>query len=85
MKRVIIIIMTMIFTLPLLTTSSWLQEEEAFEFGLKLINKFDAGTDAFNAAFDNYVDNHVDFRNPLISLAAYDKKWFDEDADLDNL
>ena len=34
MKRVIIVVLTMLFTFPLLTSSTYLEEEEAFSFGL---------------------------------------------------
>ena len=66
MKRVILVVLTMLFTFPFLTSSTYLEEEEAYKFGLDLIHDYSPYTEAFNSTFDNYVEETKGFRNPLV-------------------
>ena len=56
MKRVIVVVLTMLFTLPFLTSSTYIAEEESFLFGLEMINDYSPYSKPFNTTFDDYVD-----------------------------
>ena len=82
MKRVIIIVLAILFTFPFLTTSSYSEEEESYQFGIELIDSFEKYSPAFNQTFDNFIEEHKGFKSPLVSLSAYDKSWLDDDFDI---
>jgi len=48
MKRLIILVLILLFSVPLLTQSTYNAPETGYEFGLKLIDKLSTNTGAFN-------------------------------------
>lgn len=74
-RRVIMLVLAMMFSVPLFTISTYKDENNSYNFGLELVKFFENNTEAFNSAFDIYVDEHKDLRTPLIEVSAIDLYW----------
>ncbi len=59
-RRVIILVLSMLFSVPFLTLTTYKTENTSFQYGLKLIILYDSDTPAFNAMFDSFVSEHED-------------------------
>lgn len=69
-RRVIMLVLAMMFSVPAFTITTYKEENTSFEFGLELIGEFydEMNSAGFNATFNAYKDEHSDVRTPLISL-----------------
>ena len=81
-KRVITLVLGMMFCLPLFTNSLYVDDNTSYLFGLIVVDGFaDIGTD-FDIAWDNYISEHKDQFNPLIYLEVVNaRKWQTMDPD----
>lgn len=59
-KRVILLVLAMIFATPLFALGTYYQDETSYLYGLQLINVFDADPngEGFNISFNSYVNLH---------------------------
>ena len=75
-KRVVVLVLGMMFCLPLFTNSLYVDDNTSYLFGLVVVDGFvDSGTD-FDLAWNNYISEHKDLYNPLIYLEVVGfRKW----------
>lgn len=78
MKRLIILVLILLFSVPILTRTTYQAPETNYSFGLKLINTLEKNSDAFNFACQKFIDENKD---EVKAFAFYDfyfyKKGFD--------
>ena len=67
----------MMFSVPVFTLTTYVEEHTSYEFGLELIRTFsyDTSTEVFNVTFASYIDEHDGIRTPIINLLAKDRSW----------
>ncbi len=65
----------MLFSVPVLSVSTYIEVFAGFEFGLILMGSYETGSEGFNAAFDAYVLEQTQERTPLIILNADGVTW----------
>lgn len=83
-RRVIILVLSMMFSIPFLTLSTY-KDENTFTFGLELINAFPENSAGFNRTFDTYISEHRSIWTPLITVQAYSKSWIKNNFKLSSL
>lgn len=81
-RRVIVLVLSMMFSVPVLTLTTYKDENNSFKFGLEMINNYTPYTYAFNASVQNYLDEHTALRTPVIKFSAYKFVWEADDLDL---
>ena len=76
-RRVIMLVLAMMFSVPAFTITTYKEENNSFTFGLELIREFgnDVTSAGFNTTFDSYISEHLDIRTPLILVNAKDRTW----------
>ena len=81
-KRVIILVLGMMFCLPLFSNSLYVDDNTSYLFGLIVLDGF-ADTDSdFDLAWNNYISEHKDLFNPLIYVEVVNfRKWESVDPD----
>ena len=90
-KRVIILVLAMMFSFPIFQLATYKEENNSFEFGLRFIELFqdDPSGIPFDTAFNTYLTGHEDIRTPLISvyvqIGTYVKSWDSPDTSADDL
>lgn len=87
-RRVILLVLALLFSVPAFTISSYKEENNSFKFGLDLIKAFDddIGGPSFLAAFEAFKDEHKSIRTPLILLSVLDEyTWESTEIIADNL
>jgi hypothetical protein len=76
-RRVILLVLAMMFSVPAFTITTYKDENNSFVFGLELINAFTKDTAGFVAAYNSYKEEHIAIRTPLILLTAFDDTAYD--------
>jgi class 3 adenylate cyclase len=84
-KRVITLVLGMMFCLPLFTNDLWLIDNNSYQFGLEIIDKFVGQPELFLKAWDLYIDEHEDLETPLIYLEVDHLIKWEADTDYDDL
>lgn len=84
-RRVIILVLSMMFSVPFLTLTTYKDENNSFSFGLELISTFTEGTAAFNTTFNSYVSEHTEIRTPVLSVKVGNKDWYSEGLDVETI
>lgn len=75
-KRVIILVLGMMFGLPLFTLSLYYEENNSFTFGLEMIEKFKDSKPEFDLCWNRYLVEHKDIDTPLILIEVdQTEKW----------
>lgn len=74
-RRVIILVLVMLFSIPLFSTTTYFQEPDSFSFGLHLLTRFEANSVSFKEAFESFVQTHADQQSPLILVSAASVFW----------
>lgn len=76
-KRVIILVLAMMFSVVLFSTSTYITENTSYQFGLEFIMAYgpNINSTGFVTAFESYKNDHKDLRTPLILLNANNKIW----------
>lgn len=75
-KRVIILVLGMMFGLPLFTLSLYYEENNSFTFGLEMIEKFKDSKPEFELCWNRYITEHKDIDTPLILIEVDNtEKW----------
>ena len=55
-RRVIIMVLAMLFTVPIFTVGTYIEEPSSFDYGLALINHLGPASNGGKAVFDNTVE-----------------------------
>jgi hypothetical protein len=84
-RRVIVIVLIMMFSIPVLSLDTYRDEPNSFQYGLQLISAYTTSTTGFTMAFDSFIEESDDSRNPIISINADGVQWDDPDTSLDDL
>lgn len=86
-RRVIVIVLIMMFSVPILSLDTYKEEPNSFTYGLQLIAEFESakGGDGWNMAFNTLVSESKDTRNPLVSLNADDQTYDNPSVTLEDL
>lgn len=71
-RRVIILVLAMMFSVPIFTLNTYQDDNNSFTFGLELIREFTDKVNGagWNATIDSYITQHEDLRTPLVYLAC---------------
>jgi hypothetical protein len=71
-RRVILLVLAMMFSVPLFTISTYQEENNSFTFGLELIAAFNKAGQYAGAktAYESYISEHLDIRTPLILVTV---------------
>ena len=83
-KRVIILVLAMMFSVPIFSIYTYKDENNSFKFGLELMDQYSADPrgQEFQISFDTYRDKHSELRTPLISLFV-EIEQFEQSLDSD--
>jgi hypothetical protein len=78
-RRVIVIVLIMMFSVPILSLDTYIEDPSSFKYGLQLIASFsdNPGGDGWNTAFQTFISESKSTRNPVVSLNANDISTFD--------
>ena len=76
-KRVIMLVLGIMFTVPGFTISTYLSDSYSFTLGLDLLTVYDDiyGSPEFQQIFDQYVTIHQQLSTPLVFASAYNISW----------
>ena len=55
-RRVIILVLAMLFSVPLFSTTTYMEAPKSYEFGMKMIKAFDVNSTGFNTTFYSYIE-----------------------------
>lgn len=80
-KRVISLVLVMMFLLPLFTTNLWLTDNSSYQFGLEVLDKLIGRPEQFLRAWEFYIDEHEDLDTPLIYLEVDNLIKWESDTD----
>jgi hypothetical protein len=80
-RRVILLVLAMMFSVPAFTISSYKNENNSFLFGLNLIHAYSdkSGESGFMNAFQAFREEHTDIRTPLILLNVNNQYVWESD------
>ena len=86
-RRVIILVLAMMFSVPFFTLTTYIEEHKSYEFGLELLKKYSDDTQSkiFNTTFDSYIDKHTGIRTPIFFLKIKNRVWEHESKSLSKL
>lgn len=85
-RRVIVIVLIMMFSVPILSLDTYKEDPNSFKWGLQLIASYvpEKG-DGWQAAFYSFILESEQTRNPVVSLNAADQTYDNPDIKLDDL
>ena len=83
-RRVIILVLTMLLSVPLFNDSTYIDENNSYEIGLQIMSVFDTGSNDFNAMYESFVYNQVRIDNPLILASCKNITWEASGLDVTN-
>lgn len=83
-RRVIILVLCMLFILPLFYTTLYLDDSLSYQFGLEVISSLISSED-FDIAWQSYIDEHKDLDTSLIYLEVVGLKKWSEGPDPNDL
>ena len=91
-RRVILLVLAMLFSVPVFSVSSYLPEPTSFKYGLSLIKELGPETAGGRLAFEDTIALQTQLDTPLIKLYVEDKRngaetliWENYDVDIANL
>ena len=79
-KRLIIVVLAMLFSVALFDVTTYLETPNANEFGLNLLAAFEYNSFGFNLTFDEYIGEYKESTTPLVLLSAVNRTWEDPDT-----
>ena len=74
-RRVILLVLAMLFSVPLFSTSTYLDSFNSYTFGLNLVSQYDIGTEGFNEAFKYFIQTEAQLNTPIILVSAKNITW----------
>lgn len=86
-RRVITIVLIMMFSVPILSLDTYIEEPTSFVWGLQLIAKFDdtPGHPGYAQSFNTFISESDGTRNPVVSLNANGRTFDSTSPTLDEL
>lgn len=86
-RRVIVIVLIMMFSVPILSLDTYQEEPNSFKYGLQVIAAYESnqGGVGWTEAFNTFVSEHDDTRNPVVSLNANGNTYDSGDVVLEDL
>jgi len=81
-KKMIIIILAMLFSVPLFDDSTYITSPNSYEVGLHIISAFVIGTNPFETAFMSYIEQEVLSTTPLIYVNSLNVTWQSDIVDV---
>lgn len=81
-KKMIIIILAMLFSVPLFDVNSYINPPSSYEIGLDYIAAFPEGSTGFNIAMANYIEEELLSITPIIYVSALNVTWQDTSVDV---
>ena len=79
-KRVVILVLGIMFVLPLFTLSLYYDQTTSFAYGLEVIYRFRESPDTFELCWNKYIAEHMDCETPLISLSNSKNRVWESDT-----
>lgn len=76
MKRLIVLVLILLFSVPLLTRTTYQPPELAYEFGLRFINELDPTSEEFEFFCDKYVS---EIKDELLAF-VFDWYWWEKSS-----
>jgi hypothetical protein len=67
-RRVITIVLIMMFSVPILSLDTYIEEPSYFKYGLQLISSYTTNSAGFNKTFNTFISEADSTRNKVISL-----------------
>lgn len=55
-RRVIILVLAMLLSVPIFSTSTYLDDNDSYEIGLDLMRGYNPGDDGFNRVFNSFIE-----------------------------
>lgn len=74
-RRVIILVLVMLFSIPLFSVSSYFAEPDSFTFGISLLSKYQKHSKEFTETFEAFVETQSIQIAPLILVNAAGTTW----------
>lgn len=85
-RRVIVIVLIMMFSVPILSLDTYREDPNSFKWGLQLIASYTpVNGDGWKGAYRTFIDESEDTRNPVVSLNCEDIAYDHPDIKLDDL
>ena len=86
-RRVIVVVLIMMFSVPILSLDTYKEEPNSFSYGLQLISEFESakGGAGWNMAFDTFISESQETRNPVVSLNADGQTYDNPNINLSEL
>ncbi|KRX08496.1 Adenylyl cyclase class-3/4/guanylyl cyclase [Pseudocohnilembus persalinus] len=67
-KRVISLVLSILFSVPIFSSSTWSEDTTSYNQGLYSIYVFKDDAQLFKSAMESYIDFHKDLRSPIIYI-----------------
>ena len=83
-RRVIVIVLIMMFSVPILSLDTYIEEPNSFEYGLNLIRAYTKGTDGYYIARNTFISESEGTRNKVLLLNLDEDKYPDKGDVLDD-
>ena len=74
-RRVIILVLAMLISVPLFTDQTYQDDNTSFETGINLLKRYKPHTPQFDFLFQSIVQAELKNPNPLIYMSALDYVW----------
>jgi hypothetical protein len=78
----ILIILSMLFSVPIFDTNTYINPPNSYTYGLYVIAAFDYNSDLFNKSMNEYVNEEKENVTPLIYATALNATWQDNMVDV---
>lgn len=83
-KRLIIVVLAMLFSVPLFDNQTYLDTPNANNYGLLLLSNYELNSVGFNTSWEYYIQEGEDSITPLVLLKALTRE-FESDTNASNL
>jgi hypothetical protein len=84
-RRVITIVLIMMFSVPILSLDTYIEDPSFFQYGLQLISKYETNSEGFNKTFNTFISEADKTRNKVVSLNADNVTYDGTSPSLDDL
>lgn len=84
-RRVIILVLAMLISVPLFTDLTYQEENTSFETGINFLKRYKPHTPQFDFLFQSIVLSERQNPNPMIYISALDYVWEAYDIDMNDL
>jgi hypothetical protein len=84
-KRLIIVVLAMLFSVPLFDTGTYIEMPNANTFGLQMISSYPYNSYGFNTTFELFKNESISSSTPLVLISIYNTTWESSDVVLANL